>query len=391
MNRGSKHQRERKPGRRAGHEASGEPEHELVRERAVRWPVNLEEFEAAARRRLSRMAYDYIAGAAGDEHTMRRNREAFASIRLNPRVLVGASGIDTQVELLNQKLAFPILLAPTAYHKLAHPEGEKATARGAGLAEATLVVSSYASTAVEEIAKHATQPLWFQIYAHPDRGFTRALIARAEAAGCRAFCLTVDSPVFGARNREARDRFRLPRGIYAEHLRSLDPEAGRAGHVSHGSIYSPVIDASLAWKDVDWLAGVTKLPVLLKGILNPQDAARAAEHGAAGIIVSNHGGRNLDTVPATIEALPRVAQAVRGRISILLDGGIRRGTDVLKALALGAQAVLIGRPYLWGLAVGGAEGVSEVVRILRDELCAAMALCGAPRIDCVNAELLWPD
>lgn len=335
------------------------------------------------------MAYNYIAGAAGDESTMRRNREAFASIRLNPRVLVDASRIDTRIDLLDQKLPFPILLAPASYHKLAHPQGEIATARGAGLAQATLVVSSFASTAVEEIARNATQPLWFQIYVHPDRGFTRDLVARAEAAGCRAFCLTVDSPVFGARNREARDRFCLPPGVYAEHLRALSPEVGKTGHFSLGSIYSPVADPSLQWKDVEWLCGITRRPLLLKGVLNPKDASRAAEHGAAGIIVSNHGGRNLDTVPATIEALPRVADAVRGQIAILLDGGIRRGTDVLKALALGAQAVLIGRPYLWGLALGGAQGVAEVVRILRDELCAAMALCGAPRIDCIGEELLW--
>lgn len=358
---------------------------------ASRWPVNLDEFEPAARRQLSRLAYNYIAGAAGDEITMRRNHEAFASIRLHPRVLVDVSSIDTRIDLLGQKLAFPILLAPASYHKLAHREGETATARGAGLAQATLVVSSYASTPVEEIAKHATQPLWFQIYVHPDRGFTRELVTRAEAAGCRAFCLTVDSPVFGARNREARDRFRLPRGVYAEHLRAIAPHSAKAGHFSYDSIYSPFADPSLQWKDIDWLCGITRRPLLLKGVLHPQDASRAAEHGAAGVIVSNHGGRNLDTVPATIEALPRVAEAVRGKIVVLLDGGIRRGTDVLKAMALGAQAVLIGRPYLWGLALGGAEGVAEVVRILRDEFCAAMALCGAPRIDCIGPELLWRD
>ncbi len=232
---------ERERGRIGGRREAGynSPVKRIRKARETNWPVSLEEFEAAARKRLTRMAYNYIAGAAGDEYTMRRNREAFAAIRLNPRVLVGAGQIEMRTELLGQKLAFPILLAPTAYHKLAHREGEKATARGAGEAEATLIVSSYASTTVEEIAKAATQPLWFQIYAHPDRGFTRELIARAEAARCRAFCLTVDSPVFGARNREARDRFCLPRGIYAEHLRAFTAEAGRAGHVAHGSIYSP--------------------------------------------------------------------------------------------------------------------------------------------------------
>jgi 4-hydroxymandelate oxidase len=353
--------------------------------------VNLDDFEVAARRLLSPMAYNYIAGAAADEYTMRRNREAFASIRLHPRVLVDTSHIDTQINLLNQKLPFPILLAPAAYHKLAHPEGENATARGAGMAQATLIVSSYASTAIEEIAKNATQPLWFQIYAHPDQGVTRELISRGQAAGCRAFCLTVDSPVFGARNREARDRFCLPPGIYAEHFRSLDPKSAKAGHVLSEGIYGTMTDSSMTWKTIDWLRSLTSVPILLKGVLSPQDASLAGERGIAGIIVSNHGGRNLDTAPATIEALPRIVQAVGGRMVVLLDGGIRRGTDVLKALALGAQAVLIGRPYLWGLAVGGAAGVAEVLRILRDEFCAAMALCGVPRIDCINGEVLWRD
>jgi 4-hydroxymandelate oxidase len=356
--------------------------------KARRWPVCLDEFEPAAKRVLDPMAYAYIAGAAGDEHTARRNGEAFASIRLKPRVLVGASCVETNLELIGEKLKFPILLAPVAYQKLAHPEGELATVRGAGTAGALLVVSTYATVLLEKVAKAASGPLWMQLYVNPDRGFTRELVARAEAAGYRGLCLTVDSPVFGTRNREDRAGFCLPQGIKAENIASL----GRAGtnpHVATDGVYSPVVDAGMQWKDVDWLCSLTKLPVILKGIIAPDDASLAIEHGAAAIIVSNHGGRNLDTVPATIEALPRVAEAVQGRIPILLDGGIRRGTDVLKALALGARAVLIGRPYAYGLAVGGAEGVAGVVRILRDEFRAAMALCGTCSLEKITRAALW--
>jgi 4-hydroxymandelate oxidase len=320
---------------------------------------------------------------------MERNRQAFAAIRLKPRVLVDASHLDTRIDLLGRRLDFPILLAPVAYHKLAHPQGELATARGAGLAGAALVVSTYATVALEKIAKAASGPLWMQLYVHPDRSFTRELVRRAEASGYGALCLTVDSPVFGTRNRETRIGFRLPAGVVAENLKSLDPALQKTLHVATDGVYSPIVDPSLRWKDVDWLCSFAKLPVVLKGILAPEDARLAIEHGAAAVIVSNHGGRNLDTVPATIEALPGVVEAVAGRIPVLLDGGIRRGTDVLKSLALGAQAVLIGRPYVWGLAVGGGEGVAQVVRILRDEFLTAMALCGTPSLARITREALW--
>jgi 4-hydroxymandelate oxidase len=355
----------------------------------TQWPADLCEFEELARARLSPMAHAYVAGAAADEHTMRRNREAFAEILLRPRVLVDVSRIDTRVQLLGRTLEFPILLAPTAYHRLFHAQGEIATARGAGAASAAWIVSTYATTAVERIAEAATAPLWFQLYVNPDRGFTRELVARAEAAGCVAICLTVDSPIFVARYREAKTGFHLPDGVVAEHLRPLGQQAQKVAHSALHGVYSSMVDPALTWKDIAWLTSLTKLPVILKGILTPADARLAIDHGAAGIIVSNHGGRNLDTVPATIEALPFVAEAVAGRVPILLDGGIRRGTDVLKALALGAQAVLIGRPYVWGLAAGGAEGVTQVVRILLDEFRAAMALCGCADVAKINRDVLW--
>jgi len=352
-------------------------------------PVNLLEFEPLAKRRISRMAYDYIAEGAADEITLRRNRECFDQIRLKPRVLVDVSRLDTGVELLGQQQAFPILLAPTAYHKLVNPEGERATARGAGAAGATMVVSSFATVAIEDVGKAAAGPLWFQLYVQNDRGFTRELVQRAEAAGCRALCVTVDTPVAGTRDREVRDNFNLPPGMEIENLKALEAKAGRSSHVSERGIYSLALDPTLTWQEIDWIRGFAQVPVLLKGILTAEDARLAVEHGVAGVIVSNHGGRNLDTTPATIEALPRVADAVAGRTAVLMDGGVRRGTDVVKALALGAQAVLIGRPYLWGLAVGGAGGVERVVTMLRTEFEVAMALCGTASLKHITREVIW--
>lgn len=337
------------------------------------------------------MAYNYIAGAAADEVTLRRNRECYDAIRLKPRVLVDVSKLDTTLELCGQKLDFPILLAPVAYHKLVHPEGERATARGAGAARATLVVSSFATTAIEKVAQAATSPLWFQLYVQRDRAFTRDLVQRAEAAGCRAICVTVDTPVGGARNREMRDRFHLPPGVEVENLHPLGRKAKRSGHVGGSGIYSMGLDPTFTWEGIEWIRSIAKAPVLLKGILAPEDARLAVQHGAAGILVSNHGGRNLDTLPATIEALPRVIEAVEGSVPVLVDGGVRRGTDIVKALAFGARAVLIGRPYLWGLAVGGAGGVEQVVKTLRMEFEAAMALCGTPTLAKFTRQVLWPE
>lgn len=350
-------------------------------------PVNLQEFEARARERLERMAYEYIAGGAADEVTLRRNRESFAEIRLKPRVLVDVSRIDTRLTLLGQEFAFPILLAPTAFHKLVHPEGELATARGAAAAEATLTVSSFASTSIERIAQCKPGRLWFQLYCLPDRGFTRELIGRAESAGCHALVITVDTPVGPTRDREARVRFQLPAGIDMENLRGVGGAGGPDR--SHERMYSAVLDPGLTWKTVEWIRSFARVPLILKGILAPEDARQAAESGAAAVIVSNHGARNLDTSPATIEALPRVAEATQGRIPLLLDGGVRRGTDVLKAVALGAHAVLIGRPYLWGLACSGAEGVQHVVSMLRREFEVAMALAGKTSIAQINRDVLW--
>ncbi|HXN65446.1 MAG TPA: alpha-hydroxy acid oxidase [Candidatus Acidoferrales bacterium] len=355
----------------------------------------LSDFEAAAKGRVPHMAWEFFNGAAADEITMRWNLEAYQRIKLKPHVLVDVSKIDTRVHLLGQELAFPIILAPTAYHKLAHPEGELATARGAGAAHATMVVSTVATTSIEDIAKVATQPLWFQLYVQRDRGFTRELVQRAEAAGVRALCLTVDTPITGARNRELRAQFELPPELDRPNLRGLkvggvavatDPSA----HLATGeSIYTSATDPSMTWKDLDWLLSFAKVPLLTKGILNPEDADRAVKAGVAGIMVSNHGARNLDTVPATIEALPLVAEKVAGRVPVIVDGGVRRGTDVLKAIANGANAAMIGRPYLYGLSVAGDAGVARVVDILRREFEMAMALTGRPTIASIDRTVFW--
>jgi len=352
--------------------------------------VNLFDYEELARKRLPAMAYEYIAGGAGDEITLHDNRTHFDAIRLKPRVLRDVSKIDTSSTLFGQRLEYPILLAPTAYHKITHPEGELATARGAGAAHATMCVSSFATTSIEDVAKAATGPLWFQLYVQPDRGFTKALVQRAEAAGCRALLVTCDTPVTGIRNREARAGFRLPPGIERENLKGLLGGASTVAHVDEGTIYSAIQDASLTWDGIDWIRSFAKVPVILKGILSPEDAALAVARGAHGIVVSNHGARNLDTLPATIDALPGVVEAVAGRIPVLMDGGVRRGTDVVKALALGAKAVLVGRPYLWGLSVNGADGVQSVMGILRSEFQASMALCGHTSLATIDRSVLWP-
>jgi 4-hydroxymandelate oxidase len=353
--------------------------------------VNLFDFETLARARMSPMAWEYISGGAGDEVTLRWNRESYDRIRLRPRILVDVSRLDTRVKLFGRELPFPILIAPAAYQRLIHPEGEIATAKGAGASGATMVVSTMATASVEEIAAVATRPLWFQLYVQPDRAFTRDLVQRAEAAGCQALVVTVDTPVVGLRNREMRIKFALPPGMDRPNLRGLKSAASTTSHLPpEDQIYSAVLDPKLTWKEIEWLRSFARTPVILKGVLNPDDAELAVKSGVSGIIVSNHGSRNLDTLPATIDALPEVAAKVAGRIPVLMDGGVRRGTDVLKAIALGASAVLIGRPYLFGLSVAGAEGVARVVNILRREFEMAMALTGRASISDIDQSALWP-
>jgi 4-hydroxymandelate oxidase len=334
--------------------------------------VCLSDFEPLAKAKMQPMSWEFLNAGAGDEFTVQWNKEAYQRIRLKPRVLVDVSQVDTRVTLLGQEHAFPILLAPVAAQKLVHPDGELGAVRGAGAAHVAMVLSSYSSASLEDVVAAAKIPLWLQFYAQTDHGSTRELVQRAEAAGYRALCLTVDMAVSGARNREARAKVQLP-------------------PLPSGSlnILGSKLDPAVSWKDVEWLRSFAKIPLLLKGVLNPDDADRAVKAGVAGIIVSNHGGRNFDTVPATIDALPLVAKKVARRVPVLVDGGIRRGTDVLKALAFGANAVLIGRPYLYGLGAAGEAGVTKVLNILQHEFQVAMALTGRTNVASIDRSVIW--
>jgi len=339
----------------------------------------LTELAARAQARLDPVHWDYFAGGAGDERTLRANEEAFQALRLVPRVLRATGPRDLHTTLLGTELCAPVLVAPTAFHRLAHPDGEVATARGAAAAGTVMVVSMAATTAIEDIAA-AGGPLWFQLNPQPDLAFTAAVVRRAERAGCRALVVTVDAPVFGRRERDMRNGFTdLPAGLVCENMRD---DTGRVRDI--------VMDADLGWDRIDWLRGITGLPIVLKGVLHPADAELAVEHGVSGILVSNHGGRQLDGVVSTVDALPAVVKAVGGRLPILLDGGIRCGTDIVAALALGAAAVLVGRPVLWGLAAGGDDGVREVLELLRADLDRALALAGVRRPAELTGDLVAP-
>jgi len=355
-------------------------------------PVSVADYEALARAKLDRAAFDYFAGGAGDERTLAMNVSAFDRWVLRPRVLVDMSRVDTSTTVLGQPLPSPILLAPAALQRLAHPDGERATARAAAGAGTVFVVSTVSSVSIEEIAASANAMLWFQLYVYKDPGITRDMVARAEAAGCRALVVTVDTPMLGRRERDARNRFALPEGIEPANFAAIHhlvaARAAKEGQSPFAAQVQQLFDPSLDWDKVAWLKSITRLPLLLKGVVTPEDARLAVEAGVAGIIVSNHGGRQLDGAEATIMALPRVVEAVAGALPVMMDGGIRRGAHVLTALALGAKAVFIGRPYLWGLAADGERGVCDVVELLRAELELAMALSGKPSVEKIDRSLV---
>ncbi len=350
--------------------------------------ISVADYEALAQSRMEASAWDYYAGAAGDERTLAENAAAFGRIKLLPRVLVDVSRIDTTVTAVGEPLSMPIMLAPTAFNKLAHPDGEIAASRAAAGAGTLMVASTIATCTLEEIAQAAPGPRWFQLYVYKERAVTTELVARAEAAGYRAIVLTVDTPVLGRRERDARNDFALPAGMGIANFAGLKERLEHAPGWGPGSSFSAYVhnlfDATLTWATVEWLRKLTRLPILLKGILTPEDARTAVSAGAAGIIVSNHGGRQLDDAIATIDALPAITDAVGGSAEVYVDGGIRRGADVFKAMALGARAVLIGRPYLWGLAANGEQGVRDVLEILRSELELAMALTGRASISAID-------
>ena len=343
------------------------------------------DYEPYARERMEEGAWAYLDGGAADERTLAENRAGFRRLTLRGRVLCDLAGGDTRVALFGHVYDYPILLAPVAFQKLFHPDGERATMLAASAMRAGMVVSTQASVGLEELAREATVPPWFQLYIQPDRAFTRDLVQRAEAAGYRALVVTVDAPVNGVRNREQRAGFALPRGIEAVNLRGMRPPPPGGGQAGAPVLLgTPMLDAAPSWADLDRLRRQTRLPLLLKGIMTAEDAELAIAHGADGIIVSNHGGRALDPQPATIAVLPEIASAVAGRVPLLLDGGIRRGSDVFAALALGATAVLVGRPYVHGLAAAGPVGVTHVLHLLRAELEVAMALTGCRNLAAIG-------
>ncbi|RLL70732.1 alpha-hydroxy acid oxidase [Streptomyces sp. Z26] len=353
---------------------------------------SVRDFEAAAQDKLDPVYADFIAGGARDEITVRANEAAFTGTRLLPRALRGRAVGDLGVTLLGSRTELPVLLSPTAFHKLLVPEGELATARAAAAAGAILIVSMASTVAVGEIAEAARAaapdggpaPLWFQLYIQPEREITEALVRRATDAGCAALVVTVDSPVLGASERNRRNGFHdLPAGMRCENL--VDLRDGERGHVRQIAM-SP----ELSWEHVAWLRTITDLPILLKGVLHPEDARLAVRHGADGLLLSNHGGRQLDTVPATLELLPEIVAAVGDRVPVLLDGGVRRGTDIVKALALGARAVGVGRPVMWALAADGEQGVRRMLELLREELVDTLALCGAAGSHELTPDLVRP-
>ncbi len=337
--------------------------------------INVFDYELLAKERMSPVYWDFYAGGSDDEVTLRANQADFARILLRPRVPVDVTQCDTDTRVLGTPVRMPILVAPTSLHCLAHPEGECATAQGAGAAGTLMIASTDATRPLEEIAQAATGPLWFQLSIYHSLEVAVSMVRRAEAAGYRAIVLTVDLPVVGNRERSKRHGVPMPPPPLVE--------ANFVGVEEEGQEWVPV-----TWETVDWLRSITSLPILLKGILTTEDARLALEHDVSGIIVSNHGGRQLDGVVTSIEALPEIVGAVAGRCEIYLDGGIRGGTDILKALALGARGVVVGRPVLWGLAVDGASGVQHVLSILHTELERAMKLAGCPRLSSINHALV---
>jgi len=355
--------------------------------------LNLESLEARARECLDPMLFDYIAGGAGDEWTLRENREAWNRLQLLPRMLRGVGTRDLRTTVLDTPVSLPVLVPPMAFHGLCHADAEIATARATAAAGTIFVASTVANRSLEAIAGACNGPRWFQLYVYRDRGVTRELVERAAAAGYSALCLTVDTPLAGQRERDRRNRLRLPAHLGLENFPASHAERHKLGTEGESALaryIADMWDANLTWDDVDWLRSIAPVPVVVKGVLAAADAELAVAHGAAAVIVSNHGGRQLDGVPAPITVLRDVVDAVEGRAEVLLDGGVRRGTDVLKALALGARAVLVGRPVLWGLTLDGESGARAVLEHLRGEIDLAMALAGCRSLADAGVELVLP-
>jgi 4-hydroxymandelate oxidase len=349
------------------------------------------DLERIAGERLEPMARAYYESGSEDELALRRNRQAFEEVRLAPRVMVDVSRRTLATSILGESIAMPVMVAPTAFHGLADPGAEVTTRRGVSAAGTVMTLSTLSNSPVEEVVAAASGPVWFQLYMYRDRGATRGLVERVEAAGCSALVLTADAPVLGFRHRDVIHRFALPSHLHIanmlpagmEQLPAADRDSGLAAY------FATLIDPSLSWADLEWLRSITELPIVLKGVLRPQDAIQARDAGCGAVVVSNHGGRQLDAAPATIDALPAIADAVGDSIELLVDGGVRRGVDVVKALALGARAVLVGRPILWGLAAGGEAGVKRVFELFAAEIDRTLALCGCPGVTDIGGDLVF--
>ena len=350
----------------------------------------LDDYEPAARAVMDPGAFEYVASGAAGEATLRANRSAFDKLSLLPKALRDVSRIRTEVELFGERHHAPMLLAPTGYHRLMHARGELETIAGANQAGCTMVASSFATESFGAVQAVAQRPQWFQLYVQQDRAATRELLKRVLDVGCAAVCVTVDLPVNPTRDREARAGFELPRGMVRANLEGMGAAFAQAPRSSSGgNIYNAVRASDLTWRDVDWLREACPVPLLLKGILRVEDAREAKAHGCDGVIVSNHGGRALDSAPATLAVLPSIVNVAGAEMTVLVDGGVRRGTDVVKALALGAKAVLVGRPYLFALAVDGAAGVARVMETLRLELEVAMGLLGCREVAELDRSVIW--
>lgn len=349
--------------------------------------LNLADYEAAARSSLTEQVFGYYSSGADDEVTLRDNRDGFARWSLRPHMLQGVAEANPAITLFSRKYASPIFIAPTAMQKLAHVDGELAMARAAQAARATMILSTASTYPMEEIRAAGSECMWFQLYCNKDPGITTALVEKAEALGFAALVVTADLPVLGNREIDQRNGFRMPSELQLVNLRAVH-EKRQLPVTSDTELIVAQFKPDLSFRDIAWLCGQTKLPVLVKGILRGDDAVMCLDHGASGIFVSNHGGRQLDTAPSTISVLPEIVDAVSGRCPVLLDSGVRRGTDVVKALALGASAIAVGRPPLWGLAVGGEAGATHVLNILHEETIRAMHLCGAATVSDLHRDLV---
>jgi len=356
--------------------------------------VNLADYEARARATADGSTLDYYDGGSNDEITLRDNAAAFARITVYPKMFRGVGTRETGTTVLGAPVASPIIVAPVALLGMLHPDGEVPAVRAASAAGSIVTLSTFSVVPVEDVVAAAAGPVWFQLYVYKDRSASEALAKRVEAAGCAALVLTADAPILGRRERDVRNRFSLPEGLWAPNL-TADGDLPLADATGGGGspfavAFDTLVDPNLTWDDIERLTSISDLPVLVKGIVRADDARRAVDAGAAGVIVSNHGGRQFDTAPAAIDALPAIADALGGRTDIIVDGGVRRGADILKAIALGARAVQIGRPIVWGLVVDGEQGVADVLRLLLGELDLAMALAGCRSIADITPDLLSP-